>query len=129
MRIINNSKVNQPLKVENQLIICNTGAKNFTHKTMFSKMKDMYKMQKEAKAIKKELASIHVEAESEGVVVVVSAEQELISVNIPESLLTAGSKVEVQNNIVAATKKATKKAQEIAAEKMKGIMGSMGMGM
>ena len=92
-------------------------------------MKDMYKMQKEAKAIKKELASIHVEAEVDDVVVVVSAEQELISVDIPESMMEGSEKVKLQNAIVAATKKAMKKAQEIAAEKMKGIMGQMGMGM
>ena len=96
---------------------------------MFSKMKDMYKMQKEAKAIKKELASIHVEAEVDDVVVVVSAEQELISVDIPESMMEGNEKIKLQNAIVAATKKAMKKAQEIAAEKMKGIMGQMGMGM
>lgn len=91
-------------------------------------MKDMYKMQKEAKAIKKELASIHVEAEVDGVVVLVSAEQELISVQIPDEMMGAENKAKLQKAIVEATKKATKKAQEIAAEKMKGIMGQMGMG-
>ena len=95
---------------------------------MFKQMKDMYKMQKEAKAIKKELAQIHVEAEVDGVVVLVSAEQELISVNIPDELMGVENKAKLQKAIVEATKKATKKAQEIAAEKMKGIMGQMGMG-
>jgi len=95
---------------------------------MFKQMKDMYKMQKEAKAIKKELANIHVEAEIDGVVVLVSAEQELISVTIPDELMGVENKNKLAKAIVAATKKATKKAQEIAAEKMKGIMGQMGMG-
>ncbi len=95
---------------------------------MFKQMKDMYKMQKEAKAIKKELAQIHVEAEVDGVVVLVSAEQELMSVEIPDELASVDNKNKLQKAIVAATKKATKKAQEIAAEKMKGIMGQMGMG-
>jgi len=95
---------------------------------MFKQMKDMYKMQKEAKAIKKELAQIHVEAEISGVVVLVSAEQELISVQIPDEMMGAENKAKLQKAIVDATKKAMKKAQEIAAEKMKGIMGQMGMG-
>lgn len=95
---------------------------------MFKQMKDMYKVQKEAKAIKKELAAIHVEAEIDGVVVLVSAEQELISVEIPDNLCGVENKKKLSKAIVEATKKATKKAQEIAAEKMKGIMGSMGMG-
>jgi len=95
---------------------------------MFKQMKDMYKMQKEAKAIKKELAQIHIEAEISGVVVLVSAEQELISVQIPDEMMGAENKAKLQKAIVEATKKATKKAQEIAAEKMKGIMGQMGMG-
>jgi len=95
---------------------------------MFKQMKDMYKMQKEAKAIKKELSQIHIEAEVNGVVVLVSAEQELISVQIPDEMMGAENKVKLQKAIVEATKKATKKAQEIAAEKMKGIMGQMGMG-
>ena len=95
---------------------------------MFKQMKDMYKMQKEAKAIKKELSQIHIEAEVNGVVVIVSAEQELISVQIPDEMMEVENKAKLQKAIVEATKKATKKAQEIAAEKMKGIMGQMGMG-
>ncbi|HIP21506.1 MAG TPA: hypothetical protein EYG72_00890, partial [Candidatus Pacebacteria bacterium] len=53
---------------------------------MFKQMKDMYKMQKEAKAIKAELASIHIEAEVDGVIVIVAADQELISIEIPDEL-------------------------------------------
>jgi DNA-binding protein YbaB len=95
---------------------------------MFKQMKDMYKLQKDAKAIKKELASIHIEAEVDGVVVVVSAEQETISIDIPDEMMQVENKKKLAKAIIEATKKATKKAQEIAAEKMKGIMGAMGMG-
>jgi nucleoid-associated protein EbfC len=93
---------------------------------MFQKMKDMYNMQKQAKAIKKELASIHIEAEFEGVVAVVSAEQEIITLEIPDNLIAPEKKQKLQKAILEAIKKAMKKAQEIAAEKMKGVMGEMG---
>ena len=93
---------------------------------MFQKMKDLYNMQKQAKAIKKELASIHIEAEVDGVVAVVSAEQEVISLEIPDDLVALEKKQRLQKAILDSIKKAMKKAQEIAAEKMKGVMGEMG---
>jgi len=89
-------------------------------------MKDLYKMQKEAKAIKKELASIHIEAEVDGVVVIVSADQELVSIEIPDELLNIDSKVKLTKAIMKAHSKAFKKAQEVSADKMKGLMGGMG---
>jgi DNA-binding protein YbaB len=94
---------------------------------MFQEMKDMYKMQKQAKAIKKELSSIHIEAEVNGVIVVVAADQELISIYIPDELMSVDKKELLSESIMKAHKKATKKSQEIAAEKMKGMMGGMGL--
>ena len=93
---------------------------------MFKQMKDMYKMQKEAKAIKAELASIHIEAEVDGVVVIVAADQELISIEIPDELATPEKKVILAKTIIKAHAKAAKKSQEVSAEKMKGLMGGMG---
>ena len=46
----------------------------------FSQARDMFRLQREAKRVKKELKKIQVEAESQGVKVVVSAEQEILSV-------------------------------------------------
>lgn len=83
-------------------------------------------MQKQAKQIKKELSAIHVEAEVNGVLVTVSAEQELVSIDIPEEMCTPEKKGKLQSSIIDATKKAMKKAQEIAAERMKSVMGGMG---
>lgn len=94
---------------------------------MFDQMKDLYKMQKEAKSIKKELSNIHIEAEVNGVVVVVAADQELISVTIPDEMMNPESKHKVSDSIVKAHEKAMKKAQAVASEKMKGIMGGMGL--
>lgn len=94
---------------------------------MFDQMKDLYKMQKEAKSVKKELANIHIEAEVNGVIVVVAADQELISVDIPEELMDPSLRKKVSDSIVKAHAKALKKAQSVASEKMKGIMGGMGL--
>ena len=44
--------------------------------------KDMYKLQKQAKQIKKELKNIQVEAESNGITVVVDGEQKFIECKI-----------------------------------------------
>ncbi len=90
-------------------------------------MKDMYKMQKQAKEMKKALKTIEVEAEEDGVVVVVSAAQDIVSIDISESLLEAGNKKRIEKNILTALQRANKKAQEVAAEKMRPLMGQMGL--
>ena len=92
---------------------------------MFGKARDIYKLQKQAKQIKKELSNIHIEAETDGVVVTVNAEMEVISVKIPPEMLTTENAEKVQEAIVSATNKAIKKAQQIAAEKMKTVMADM----
>lgn len=91
---------------------------------MFDKVKDMYKLQKQAKQIKKKLANTHIEAEVDSVVVVINGEQEIINVTIPEELLTNPKKLE--QALVKAFNKAVKKSQQIAAEEMKDVMGGMG---
>ena len=91
----------------------------------FKQARDMFKLQKQAKKIKKELKNIHVEAEAEGITVVVNAEQEIISIEIAESV--------PRENLPALLKdalnRAMKKAQLVAAERMQGVMGQMGMGL
>ncbi len=86
--------------------------------------KDLYKLQKQAKQIKKQLKNIHIEAESDGVVVVVNGEQNFIEARIPEAL--SGDVKRIGKAIVDASNKAIKKSQAIAADKMKDVMGDMG---
>ena len=95
---------------------------------MFSQMGDMYKLQKEARRIKKELANTHIFSESNGVKITVTGEQTMIKVEIlDESVLGNISKLE--KAIMEASNKAFKKAQQVAAEKMKHVMGDFpGMG-
>ena len=89
---------------------------------MFGQLGDMYKLQKEAKKIKKELAKTHVFAEVNGVKVTVSGEQEVISVEFIDMTLLENA-TKCGKAVAEATNRAIKKSQEIAAEKMKDIMG------
>ncbi|MFA6435699.1 MAG: YbaB/EbfC family nucleoid-associated protein [Candidatus Gracilibacteria bacterium] len=93
--------------------------------SMLGKMKDMYQLQKQAKEIKKKLKNIHIEAEENGVTVVLTAEQEMISVKISEEAMQNREKLE--KSVMNAMQKALKKSQEIASANMKEVMGQMGM--
>lgn len=86
-------------------------------------MKDMYKIQREAKRIKKELKNVHVEAEASGVKVVVTAEQEIVSIEIAEDV----PRDRIPALTIDAMNRALKKAQVVAAERMQVIMQQMGM--
>lgn len=83
----------------------------------------MYRLQREAKRIRKELGKVHIEAETNGLKVIVTAEQEIVSVEIPEGM----DRLKIQESMKDATNRAMKKAQLVAAERMQGIMKEMGM--
>jgi DNA-binding protein YbaB len=91
----------------------------------FSQARDLFKMQREAKRIKKELRNIHVEAEASGVKVVVSAEQEIVSIDIAPEV----PRESIPALIKDALNRAMKKAQVVSAEKMQGLMSEMGLQM
>lgn len=93
---------------------------------MFQQMKDLVKMQQEAKKMQKKLKNIHIEAEDGGVTVTVDATMEIVDIVFSDEAWTRG-KDHVRNSTKTAMQKATKKAQEVAADNMKDIMGSMGM--
>ena len=86
--------------------------------------KDLYKLQRQAKQIKKELKNIHIEAEADGVVLVADGEQTFLEAKIPEA--PTGDTKRLQKAFVEAANKAIKKSQAIAADKMKNVMGGMG---
>lgn len=94
---------------------------------LFGQAKDLYQLQKKAKQVKKQLRDLHIEAEVEGVIITINGEQEVISLKIPDALLGEENRERLQNKIVEAFNKAIKKSQEIAAEKMKDVMGDMGL--
>ncbi|MDD5103319.1 MAG: YbaB/EbfC family nucleoid-associated protein [Candidatus Peribacteraceae bacterium] len=88
----------------------------------FSQIKDMFRVQREAKKVKKELKKIHVEAEGRGVKVVVTAEMEIVSIEIAPD----APRETLGREITDCLNRALKKAQVVSAEKMQGVMGEMG---
>jgi len=88
---------------------------------MFDKAKDLYKMQKQARSIKKKLKKTHIEAEQEGVTITINGEQEVQTVEISDEAIE--NKKKLQINLEKAFNKAIKKSQQIGAEMMKEVMG------
>lgn len=89
----------------------------------FSQARDMYRLQKEAKRIRKELKNVHVEAEGQGVKVTVSGNQEIVAIDIdPNANITSLSPI-----LIDCLNRAFKKAQVVSAERMQPLMGQMGM--
>lgn len=91
---------------------------------MFEKAKDLYKLQKQAKEIKKKLKATHIEAEENGVTVTIDGEQEVQSIEISDEAIQ--NKKKLQESIVKGFNKAIKKSQQIGADLMKEVMGPMG---
>jgi len=94
---------------------------------MFDQAKDLYKLQKQAKQIKDELANIHIESTEGGVKVTINGEQIVISTTIDQAQYENNT-AQLEKDLVIAMNKAIKKSQTIAADKMKDIMGGMGFG-
>lgn len=88
----------------------------------FKQARDMFRMQREAKRVKKELKNIHVEAEAQGVKVIVAADQEIVSIEISPDVPFD----QIGGRLKDALNRAMKKVQVISAEKMQGVMGEMG---
>lgn len=86
-------------------------------------MRDMFRLQREAKRAKKELKAIHIEAEADGVKVVVTAEQEIVSITIAPEV----PRETIAARVMDALNRALKKAQIVASEKMQGVMKEMGL--
>jgi len=95
----------------------------------FGKIKDVYELQKKARAIQKELKDVEVEASSNDgwVTVVFNGEQHLTEINISEEALAPGNKRLLEKDLKNTISQAISRAQAVAAEKMKDIAGGMGI--
>jgi len=97
----------------------------------FSKAGEMMKLQQEAMKIKKELENTIIEAEVGGLVISVNGEMKVEKVDFETADLIPGldsaQKAALESAIAEAVNKGVKKSQEVAAEKMQGVMGSMGI--
>ena len=94
---------------------------------LFGQAKDMYKLQKKAKQVKKDLKNLHIEVELDGVKVTVSGEQKVVGIEVSPELLNSESKEKLQKALTDSINKAIEKSQEVAAEKMKDVMDQMGI--
>lgn len=94
---------------------------------LFGQAKDLYKLQKKAKQIKEQLKNLHIEAEVDGVKVIINAEQEVQEVTVSEEMLKPENKEKLEQTLKTVINKAVKKAQEVAAEQMRDMMGDLGM--
>lgn len=92
----------------------------------FSKAGELMKLQQEAMKIKKELENTYIEAEVDGLVVTVNGEMKVEKVEFEDTKIVS-DKAALEKAILEAVNKGMKKAQEVAAEKMQGVMGQMGM--
>ncbi len=92
----------------------------------FSKAGEMMKLQQEAMKIKKELENTIIEAEHKGLVVSINGEMKVEKVDF-ETTELIGDKAGLEEAIMIAVNKGVKKSQEVAAEKMQGVMGAMGI--
>lgn len=95
----------------------------------FGKMKDLYELQKKAKAIQKELKDIEVEASSNDgfVTVVFNGEQHLTEIQISEDALHPENKRELEKDLKNTISQAISRAQAVAAERMKDVAGGLGI--
>jgi DNA-binding YbaB/EbfC family protein len=95
----------------------------------FGKMKDLYELQKKARAIQKELKDIEVEASSNDgwVTVVFNGEQHLTGIEIAEEALHPENKRELEKDLKNSISQAISRAQAVAADKMKSVAGGMGI--
>jgi DNA-binding protein YbaB len=94
----------------------------------FKQAQELMKLQQQAQKIQEELSNTHIEAEVDGVVVTIDGQLKVVSTIIEDSsILKDQSKLE--RAITDAINKGMKKAQEIAADRMKGVMSQMGLSM
>lgn len=90
------------------------------------------KLQQEAMKVKKELENTLIEAEVDGLVITVNGEMKVEKVEFESDKLIPGlsdsQKKALESAIQEAINKGIKKSQEVAADKMQGVMRGMGMG-
>lgn len=92
----------------------------------FKQAQELMKLQQQAQKIQEELSNTHIEAEVDGVVVTVDGQLKVVKVEFEDTSII-GDKARLEKAIAEAVNKGMKKAQEIAADRMRGVMSSMGI--
>jgi DNA-binding YbaB/EbfC family protein len=93
----------------------------------FSKARELYNLQKQARAIQKELKNTEIEAKSNDgwVSVIMNGEQHLIDIQIADEAFKLENKRELEKDLKNVVTQAISRAQAYAAEKMKAIAGNL----
>lgn len=78
---------------------------------------DLKKMRDQAMEVQKKLAGIKITVEHKGVIVVMTADQKVVSIEGEQDF----------GKITEAVNEALKESQKVAAEEMKSLMGGMGI--
>jgi len=96
---------------------------------MLDKAKQLYHLQKKAREVQKELKNTEVEARStDGLIAVIfTGDQKIKQVVIDESILSVEKKRELEEKLTRVIAEGLSRAQAVAAEKTKGLMGEMGI--
>lgn len=84
---------------------------------------DLKKMRDQAMEMQKKLAEIRITVEHQGVIVVMTADQKVISITGPS---TSSGQVEYEK-VTHAVNEAMKQCQKVAADEMKPMLGGMGL--
>jgi nucleoid-associated protein EbfC len=92
----------------------------------FKQAQELMKLQQQAQKIQEELSNTHIEAEVDGVVVTIDGQLKIVSTVIEDTTLLQNQS-RLEKAITEAINKGMKKAQEIAADRMRGVMGQMGL--
>lgn len=92
----------------------------------FKQAQELMKLQQQAQKIQEELSNTHIEAEVDGLVVTIDGQLKVVRTEIEDTTLV-GDKEKLEKAFTDAVNKGMKKAQEIAADRMRGVMGQMGI--
>ena len=91
---------------------------------MFDKMKELMEVKRQAEGLKRELDAANIEVtEVRGIKIVINGAQNFKSVEIDGELLNSENKKRLESDLMRALNSAIKKAQNLAAQKMKAMTG------
>jgi len=90
---------------------------------VFDKMEELMEMKKQADRIKRELDASTVEVnEVKGVRIIVNGSQNFQSLEIDGTLVNAGDKGKLEDDLLRSVNAAIRQSQNLAAQKMKAVM-------
>ncbi len=95
---------------------------------MFQQIRELMKLQAQAKRMQKELRKTIVEAEGEGgkIKVEMNGEQKVLKIEIAPELLKPENKVRLEKALLKTLQEASKTVQRLVAQKGKEMVGDLG---